>query len=120
MAYFCVLQQLWDLRTLSIVHEYKGHTEAIEACIFLPAYRNDGRNLLATCSRDTSVRIWDRDTKGICLWCTSKLIILLMFFQNTDLYTTVSSEFPCDLYFAKFLFLNFSQAIEFASEYSIN
>ena len=69
---YSVTLQLWDLRTLSVVQEYKGHTEAIEACIFLPTYRNDGRNLLATCSRDTSVRIWDRDTKGTSL---NKLII---------------------------------------------
>lgn len=60
---------LWDLRTLSVVHEYKGHTEAIEACIFLPTYRNDGRNLLATCSRDTSVRVWDRETKAEVAQC---------------------------------------------------
>ena len=54
--------QLWDLRTLSVIQEYKGHAEAVEACIFLPSY---GRALLATCSRDSTVRIWDRDTKGI-------------------------------------------------------
>lgn len=51
---------LYDLRMKAIVHEFKGHREAIESCIFLPF---NGRNLIATASRDCSVRIWDRDTR---------------------------------------------------------
>lgn len=51
---------LYDLRTLSIVHEYKGHREAVESCIFLPFA---GRSLIATASRDCTVRVWDRDSK---------------------------------------------------------
>lgn len=53
--------QLWDLRSRSIVHEFKGHTEAIDCCMFLPYC---GGKLLATASRDCSVKIWDRDSKG--------------------------------------------------------
>ncbi|KAL3870723.1 hypothetical protein ACJMK2_038767, partial [Sinanodonta woodiana] len=52
---------LWDIRAMALVHEYKGHSEAVEACIFLPF---QGRPLVATSSRDLSVRIWDRDTKA--------------------------------------------------------
>ncbi|XP_064616599.1 WD repeat-containing protein 31-like isoform X2 [Liolophura sinensis] len=51
---------LWDLRTRSLVSEYRGHTEAVEGCAFLP--HRDGK-LLVTSSRDCSVRIWDRSTK---------------------------------------------------------
>ncbi|XP_060084220.1 WD repeat-containing protein 31-like isoform X2 [Ylistrum balloti] len=58
---------LYDLRSMKIVHEFKGHREAIESCIFLPF---SGRNLIATASRDCSVRIWDRDTKE-CVTDTS-------------------------------------------------
>ncbi|KAJ8300106.1 hypothetical protein KUTeg_021625, partial [Tegillarca granosa] len=52
---------LWDLRERRIVHEFKGHSEAIESCIFLPL---PGRPLIATSSRDFSVKIWDRDSKA--------------------------------------------------------
>ncbi|XP_071155892.1 WD repeat-containing protein 31-like [Mytilus edulis] len=57
---------LWDLRSRSIVHEYKGHTEAIDSCVFLPY---NGTNLIATASRDFSVKIWDRDSKACICEC---------------------------------------------------
>ena len=47
---------------MSIVQEYKGHTEAVESCIFLT---NTDQQLIATSSRDATVRVWDQNTKGI-------------------------------------------------------
>ncbi|XP_060569231.1 WD repeat-containing protein 31-like [Ruditapes philippinarum] len=58
---------LWDLRELKIVKEFKGHTEAIECCIFLP---NQERDLIATSSRDCSVRVWDQNTNDCIARCT--------------------------------------------------
>ena len=55
--------QLWDLRTTRPMHEFKGHTETVEACCFLPTKTGEG-NLLATSSNDCSVRIWDQDSAG--------------------------------------------------------
>lgn len=52
---------LWDLRALQIVQEYRGHTEAVECCIFLPP--SQGRDLIATSSRDCTVRVWDQHTR---------------------------------------------------------
>lgn len=57
---------LWDLRSRKIIHEYKGHTEAIDCCIFLPFH---GQNLIAISSRDFSVKIWDRDSKDCICEC---------------------------------------------------
>lgn len=57
---------LWDLRTLQIVHEFKGHTEAVESCIFLP---NQDRSLIATSSRDCTVKIWDQFSKEVVAQC---------------------------------------------------
>ncbi|KAK7487407.1 hypothetical protein BaRGS_00021369 [Batillaria attramentaria] len=59
---------LWDLKTYAIVHEFKGHREAVEACIFLPPSEQP---MVATASRDCSVRVWDRDSKE----CLSELSI---------------------------------------------
>ncbi|XP_045196786.2 WD repeat-containing protein 31-like [Mercenaria mercenaria] len=58
---------LWDLRALQIVQEYKGHTEAVECCIFLP---DQDRQLIATSSRDCTVRIWDQNTRDTVAQCT--------------------------------------------------
>ncbi|XP_041370805.1 WD repeat-containing protein 31-like [Gigantopelta aegis] len=53
---------LWDLRSRRLLHEFKGHTEAIESCLFLP---NSDEPLVATASRDCSVKVWNRDTKAL-------------------------------------------------------
>lgn len=51
---------LWDLKTYSIVHEFKGHHEAVEACLFLPPSELP---MVATASRDGTVRVWYRDSR---------------------------------------------------------
>lgn len=51
---------LWDLKTSALIHEFKGHREAVEACIFLPSSEQP---LIATVSRDCSVRVWNRDSR---------------------------------------------------------
>lgn len=51
---------LWDIRALQIVHEYRGHTQAVESCIFMSS---KGRDLIATTSRDCTVRVWDQHTR---------------------------------------------------------
>ena len=61
ILFHCV-KQLWNLADGSIRNEFKGHREAIEACIFLPT--NHESSLIATASRDCSVRVWDMFTKG--------------------------------------------------------
>ncbi|KAL4219655.1 hypothetical protein ACF0H5_022227 [Mactra antiquata] len=58
---------LWDLRSLQIIQEYKAHTEAVECCIFLP---QQDSSLIATSSRDCTVRIWDMNTKENIAHCT--------------------------------------------------
>ncbi|ESP04848.1 hypothetical protein LOTGIDRAFT_156088 [Lottia gigantea] len=56
---------LWDLRNKKLLHEFNGHLEAIESCIFLP-----NQSLVATASRDCSVKVWNRDTQEcITEWC---------------------------------------------------
>ncbi|KAL8621120.1 hypothetical protein ACOMHN_048162 [Nucella lapillus] len=52
---------LWRLLDGSIEKEFKGHREAIEACLFLPT--NQESRLIATASRDCSLRIWDSNTR---------------------------------------------------------
>ncbi|XP_074655821.1 WD repeat-containing protein 31-like [Tubulanus polymorphus] len=59
---------LWDLRTTKPICEYKGHLESAASCTFLPSHR--GRHLLATSSNDSSLRVWDQNTKE-CLCCLS-------------------------------------------------
>ncbi|XP_063208718.1 WD repeat-containing protein 31 [Chroicocephalus ridibundus] len=57
---------LWDLRqTRDRVREYKGHFQTTTSCVFLPR----GPALvpsIATASRDSTVKVWERDT-GACL-----------------------------------------------------
>nr|XP_022322232.1 SID1 transmembrane family member 1-like [Crassostrea virginica] len=57
---------LWDIRGRKIVHEYREHGEAVESCIFLPSINE--RQIIATTSRDTTVRLWDMNTRE-CLSC---------------------------------------------------
>ena len=56
--------QLWDIRGGNIVHEFKGHTETVAACCFLPPSLGAGRHLIATSGNDCTVRIWDRESAG--------------------------------------------------------
>ncbi|NWT42976.1 WDR31 protein, partial [Chroicocephalus maculipennis] len=55
---------LWDLRqTRDRVREYKGHFQTTTSCVFLPR----GPALvpsIATASRDSTVKVWERDTGG--------------------------------------------------------
>ncbi|ELU06603.1 hypothetical protein CAPTEDRAFT_168654 [Capitella teleta] len=53
---------LWDLRQSGIVREFKGHMESVGGCCFIPSTLSNGQNLLATCSSDCSVRVWDEQT----------------------------------------------------------
>ena len=58
------IHQLWDLRASGIVREYRGHLETVGGCCFIPSSLSNGQNLLATCSSDCSLRIWDQNTAG--------------------------------------------------------
>ncbi|XP_071947133.1 WD repeat-containing protein 31-like [Antedon mediterranea] len=49
---------LWDLRTGKILMEYKGHTQTTCAC----AFAKTERPLVVTCSNDSTVKVWDRDS----------------------------------------------------------
>ncbi|GCB66070.1 hypothetical protein scyTo_0013537 [Scyliorhinus torazame] len=62
---------LWDLRQAKHkVCEYKGHLQAIAACIFVPSAA-PSLPLVATSAHDCTVKIWNRDTavcvSSICL-----------------------------------------------------
>ena len=46
--------KVWDLRTRSCVHTYKGHTGAVTHALFSP----DG-NWVATGAADGVVKLWD-------------------------------------------------------------
>ncbi|CAG5117462.1 unnamed protein product, partial [Candidula unifasciata] len=54
---------LWDMRTRKLQLEYRGHHEAVESCLFLPGTQTEA--LLASASRDCSVKVWSQDT-GVC------------------------------------------------------
>ena len=64
----CPPEQLWDLRTNTEVRQYSGHTFDTVACAFIPSgYLPPGSApMIATASKDCSIRIWHRDT-GECL-----------------------------------------------------
>ncbi|XP_038046246.1 WD repeat-containing protein 31-like [Patiria miniata] len=51
---------LWDLRAHSLVAEYQGHQQTVGGCCFIPSMYS--KQLVATCSNDATVRIWDRNT----------------------------------------------------------
>eukprot|EP00042_Codosiga_hollandica_P024904 m.107614 g.107614 ORF g.107614 m.107614 type:complete len:330 (-) comp51705_c0_seq1:72-1061(-) len=51
----------WDQRAKKRLHLLQGHSEAVQACSFLP-----GSLRLATTGNDSSVRIWDVQTSGSC------------------------------------------------------
>lgn len=75
---------LWDLRALKILHEFHGHTEAVEACIFLPF---SGCSLVATSSRDCSVRVWDKNSRECIathtISCSGPLTSLIAYEDNS-------------------------------------
>ncbi|GFR58089.1 WD repeat-containing protein 31-like [Elysia marginata] len=50
---------VWDLRARRMLQELRGHHEAVEACTFLPRAGPDCSILVATASRDCSVKLWD-------------------------------------------------------------
>ena len=74
--------QLWDLRKRQQVVEYRGHIEAVEACHFLSTSLPIGdssrqpRLMVATASRDCSVRLWDMMTGGVCFICVCSSFVL--------------------------------------------
>ena len=77
---FTCVTQLWRLSDGSIQNEYKGHREAIEACIFLPGYQEGP--LVATASRDCSVRVWDMFTKGRTVVWNYCVCVCVFFFKE--------------------------------------
>ncbi|KAK3713435.1 hypothetical protein QZH41_012471, partial [Actinostola sp. cb2023] len=59
---------LWDLRQKKQVHQYVGHTQTTSACMFLPfAEGITPHPLIATASHDSTLRIWNRETKECVL-----------------------------------------------------
>ncbi|XP_070581975.1 WD repeat-containing protein 31-like [Ptychodera flava] len=54
---------LWDLRQNRGVCEYKGHNQTTGCCLFLPSIPYQPAPLIATSSHDSTVKIWNRDTK---------------------------------------------------------
>lgn len=58
---------LWDLRQRKLLSEFKGHEQNLGSCLFLPIQFGN-QQLVASCSADTTVRVWDVETKDcICL-----------------------------------------------------
>ncbi|RUS79100.1 hypothetical protein EGW08_013153 [Elysia chlorotica] len=57
---------VWDLRGRRLLQELRGHHEAVEACVFLPGAGSERPLLVATASRDCSVKLWDGQS-GDCL-----------------------------------------------------
>lgn len=57
--------RIWDRRMGKIINELLGHTEAVHMGKFLPSYNNTNTSLLiATTSKDCSIRCWDGNITG--------------------------------------------------------
>ncbi|XP_074626914.1 WD repeat-containing protein 31-like [Acropora palmata] len=55
---------LWDVRAQALVCRYYGHYQTTLACIFLPPLRQVSLNeLIATVSHDSTVRIWEKESR---------------------------------------------------------
>lgn len=55
---------LWDVRAQALVCRYYGHYQTISACIFLPPLKQMPLNgLIATVSHDSTVRIWEKESR---------------------------------------------------------
>lgn len=61
-------RQLWDLRTRTEVRQFIGHTFDTVACILVSEHvaPPGTRPLVATASKDCSIRLWERDS-GACI-----------------------------------------------------
>lgn len=56
---------VWDVRQGQMLHELSGHSETVNCCTMLPPAKFNGRQLAATSSNDTTVRVWDLATTGL-------------------------------------------------------
>lgn len=55
---------LWDVRAQALVCRYYGHYQTTSACIFLPPLKQVSLNgLIATVSHDSTVRIWEKESR---------------------------------------------------------
>jgi len=61
--------KLWDRRKNSLLETLKGHTQAVYDCLFLPP-NVQGKTLIATSSKDQSIKIWEQETNS-CLSTTT-------------------------------------------------
>ncbi|KAK2566960.1 WD repeat-containing protein 31 [Acropora cervicornis] len=83
---------LWDVRAQALVCRYYGHYQTTSACIFLPPLRQVSLNeLIATVSHDSTVRIWEKESRecvatvdfsgggpltDICAWDDGRSVIV--------------------------------------------
>lgn len=55
---------LWDVRAQALVCRYYGHYQTTSACIFLPPLKQVSLSgLIATVSHDSTVRIWEKESR---------------------------------------------------------
>jgi WD40 repeat protein len=61
--------RLWDRRTGQMVHHFTGHEQDATSCCFLPRREHSPNPLVATASKDRTVRVWDSVTGAAVSQC---------------------------------------------------
>lgn len=57
--------RLWDRRMGKIVCDYIGHAQDATSCLFIPPSATNGVGMVATASKDETIKIWSKDTGAL-------------------------------------------------------
>ena len=71
---------LWDIISESVLFKFQGHKDQIMKCSF---YRLDDLKLVVSCSKDNTLKIWNRTTQE-CVQTIANLINKINYFEIVD------------------------------------